>query len=75
MIDPRIEQVARALCKANGINPDCEQLRLDGGHERMPMWEAYIVPAKEHIAAFDVLYGGASIDAVIAESPFYRRQK
>ena len=74
MTDPRIEQVCRALCKAHGINPDDPQLRPDVSLMPVPMWEAYIIPAKEHIAAFDVLFGQNDITSLLANTPFFKVQ-
>jgi hypothetical protein len=46
--DPRIEILARAICVARGINPD-----RTGPPYRGPVWELYILQARDFLAAFD----------------------
>jgi len=48
--DPRIEFVARAICKARGLDPDHMGFPYPPGE---PLWEAYIIEARDLIAADD----------------------
>lgn len=49
--DPRIEYIARAICRARGIDPDYRGFPYPPG----PVWEIYIVRARDLIAAFDAM--------------------
>jgi hypothetical protein len=64
--DPRIERVARAICQAEGEDPDAEHLthenettRVGGAFERrqrsIPNWQDYVKEATKFVAAFDAL--------------------
>ncbi|MGL4890626.1 MAG: hypothetical protein ACRC52_07475 [Aeromonas veronii] len=55
-IDPRIETVARALCRADGCDPN-------KGAGFGVLWEVYIPDAKDHIAAYDALRKMEKADA------------
>jgi hypothetical protein len=48
--DPRIEFVARAICKARGLDADHVGFPYPPGQ---PLWESYIVEARDLIAADD----------------------
>ena len=49
--DPRIEQVARALCRLNGVDPDRVGFPFPDG----PLWEYYIHEAMKFIAEDDAM--------------------
>ena len=55
--DPRIETVARALCRSRGMDPDRQTvLEKNARDSKMgPQWMTYSGKAKEHIAAWDTL--------------------
>lgn len=61
----RIEQVARAICAADGRDPD-EQMRTDpigeAGPERPPQWHRYRDEARRIVAAFEALAGPITSD-------------
>jgi len=48
--DPRIEFVARALCRARGIDPDFVGFPYPPGE---PVWETFIIEARDLIAGDD----------------------
>lgn len=71
MSDDRVERVARAMCAADGKDPDAqietgemENLRKGGAFERGPKtilaWEKCEPEARRFIAALDAANGGAS---------------
>jgi len=47
--DPRIEFVARAICRARGIYPDYQGFPYPPG----PVWETFILQARDFLAADD----------------------
>jgi hypothetical protein len=64
--DPRIECVARAICKAEGEDPDAEHLTHENettrvgaayqsGPKSIPNWQDYKKEATKFVAAFDAL--------------------
>jgi hypothetical protein len=64
--DPRIERVARAICLAEGEDPDAEHLthehettKVGATHQRgpksIPNWRDYVKEATKFVAAFDAL--------------------
>ena len=53
--DSRIEFVARALCKARGIDPDYQGAPYAG-----PVWEIFIVQARDFLAMDDAADAYAS---------------
>jgi hypothetical protein len=52
MDEKRIEEVARALCRATGKNPD--EMQIDRP-KQLPQWLLYELEARKFIAAYDVL--------------------
>ena len=48
--DPRIEFVARAICRARGLDPDHDAPPYPG-----PLWESFILEARDLIAADDAV--------------------
>jgi hypothetical protein len=46
--DPRIEFVARSICRARGLDPDHDDLPYPG-----PLWERFILEARDLLAADD----------------------
>ena len=46
--DPRIEVVARALCRAHGLDPDHDSPPYPG-----PLWERFIIQAHDYLVARD----------------------
>lgn len=57
----RVEQVARAICAADGRNPDgAAEPGQAGGDapERPPNWHRYRDEAKRIVAAFEALAAG-----------------
>ena len=65
--DPRIERVARALCQADGKNPNAEHQTHENettrvgaayqiGPKSIPNWYDYATEAKKFVAAFDALH-------------------
>lgn len=54
--DPRIERVARAICRQRGIDPDHRGPPFPDG----PVWELFIPQAAEFVAAMDALNGLAA---------------
>ena len=55
--DPRIEIVARAICRGLGMDPEREVIveRLSKHPKRGPRWLKFRNDAKQHIAAWDAL--------------------
>jgi hypothetical protein len=51
------EEVARALCRATGKNPD--EMQIDRP-QRIPQWHLYEAEARKFIAAYNVMAGTAS---------------
>jgi len=51
--DPRIEAVARALCRAKGIDPDHTGYPYPDG----PVWETLIPKAREFVLSYDAVRG------------------
>lgn len=49
--DPRIEVVARAMCRAKGIDPDHQGPPYPDG----PIWEFFILEARDFLAAYDAV--------------------
>jgi hypothetical protein len=49
--DPRVERVARAICRLKGIDPDHEGPPYPQG----PIWEFFIPQAMQFIAQYDAL--------------------
>jgi hypothetical protein len=49
--DPRIEALARALCVAHGLDPDHDEPPYPG-----PLWERFIIQARDFLAAADAAY-------------------
>jgi hypothetical protein len=49
-IDVRAERVARAKCRARGIDPDHV-----GGHDALPAWRLFEKEAHDFVAMFDAL--------------------
>lgn len=67
--DEKVERVARAPCKLDGINPDGERLTGRRAYERTanspreydetePECKARVSGARRFVAAFDALSGG-----------------
>jgi hypothetical protein len=63
--DPRIECVARALCQADGKNPNAEHQTHETtrvgaayqfGPKSIPNWYDYATEAKKFVAAFEALH-------------------
>ena len=50
--DPRIEAIARVICKARGIDPDYTGPLYPYG----PIWRMFIPEAREAIMEYDVLH-------------------
>jgi hypothetical protein len=66
MSDDRLERVARALCKADGHDPDKQvptgaiEVVRSGQHEVMvSTWHRYMKEARRFITALDAAKGGA----------------
>lgn len=56
--DPLIEEVARAMCSAAGLEPDQLVKNANGGVSMR--WKGYIIPAKQFIAGWRVMARRAS---------------
>jgi hypothetical protein len=50
-VDARVEAVARAICRARGINPD----HVGPPFPQGPLWEFYIPQAVEFVDEYDAL--------------------
>jgi hypothetical protein len=48
----KVEEVARALCRATGKNPD--EMQIDRP-KQTPQWQLYELEARKLIAAFEVM--------------------
>jgi hypothetical protein len=46
--DPRIEVIARALCRAHGLDPDHDAFPYPG-----PLWERFVLQAKDYLTESD----------------------
>ena len=46
--DPRIEPIARALCRAHGLDPDHDAFPYPG-----PLWERFIIEARDYLVERD----------------------
>ena len=55
--DPRIEIIARAICRGRGLDPDKEVIveRLSKHPKRGPRWRKFRGSALDHVAAWDAL--------------------
>jgi hypothetical protein len=51
--DPRIEKIARSICRLNGANPDRVGFPFPDG----PLWEYYIPEAMKFLAELDAAGG------------------
>jgi hypothetical protein len=48
----KVEEVARALCRATGKNPD--EMQIDRPKD-IPQWQLYELEARKLVAAFEVM--------------------